>query len=535
MALSRWSMVVVYLLCVSQGWAQGGGSKGAAGDPPQRKFQTCCRGECIDWSKLPGSIRPMPRAGNFPVPPTGPGYYSLLDQRHGCCRKKPPQSPYGSFALMPSSFFDADFRFVDAIDPSERTLVERLKRIPLNDCWMMSTGGQVWTRFMSEHNSRLTETDNSYLLLRNRVFGDLCYENLARVYGEYLWADSSSEELPPAVIDVNRGDILNLFVDVNLLEIEKRPVYVRVGRQELLLGSQRLVSTLDWANTRRTFDGVRLFRTGEKYDFDLFFAQNVPPLASDFDRADEDQDFAGTWFTYRPKKGTFLDAYYLFLNNSNTVVQQGIVRAPTDVHTLGTRWAGDREGFLWDFETMLQLGEQETADLVAGAVSAGLGRNWKDRCWNPTAWIYYDYASGDSEPNAGRFHTFNQLYPFGHFYLGWLDLVGRQNIHDANAHLIFYPTNWMTTMLQYHRFWLAERQDALYNAGGVAIRRDPTGLAGRDVGHEIDIILNFHVARYSNVLVGYSKLFGGSFLERTANANQADDAELGYAMFEQKW
>jgi len=40
----------------------------------------------------------------------------------------------------------------------------------------------------------------------------------------------------------------------------------------------------------------------------------------------------------------------------------------------------------------------------------GLGRHWKDACWSPTAWIYYDYASGDANPNDGDFNTFNQLH-----------------------------------------------------------------------------------------------------------------------------
>ena len=43
---------------------------------------------------------------------------------------------------------------------------------------------------------------------------------------------------------------------------------------------------------------------------------------------------------------------------------------------------------------------------------------------NPTFWAYYDYASGDSDPTDGRSHTFNDLYPFGHYYLGWIDQVG---------------------------------------------------------------------------------------------------------------
>ena len=48
------------------------------------------------------------------------------------------------------------------------------------------------------------------------------------------------------------------------------------------------------------------------------------------------QNFAGAWLTYRPEKGQAVDFYYLYLDNQNTVVQQGIVRAPDQVHTLGT-------------------------------------------------------------------------------------------------------------------------------------------------------------------------------------------------------
>jgi hypothetical protein len=496
---------------------------------------TCCHGHLVDWSKIPAGIRPMPRPGNFPIPPTGCGYYSMWDHLTGTAREKGPPSGYPPFALMPPSFFDADFRYVDKLNYKDRTWVERLKRIQLNDCWMFSTGGSVWARYMNEHNSRLSRVDNTYTLGRVRMFGDLMYGDLFRVYGEYLWADSFSEELAPLPIDVNRGDILNLFVDVNVYQWDDRPMFLRVGRQELLLGSQRLVSTLDWANTRRTFEGVRLFRQGEKWDFDAFWTQFVPADPSNFDQADNNQDFAGAWVTYRPKKGHFVDFYYLWLDNSNNTTQQGVVRNPAEVHTLGSRWAGDNNGYLWDFEGSVQFGDQNGQDLFAGAGTAGVGRNFKDVCWNPTAWIYYDYASGDANPNAGRATTYNQLYPFGHYYLGWIDLVGRQNIHDVNAHLYFYPENWITIWLQYHHLWLDQSRDALFNAGGVAFRRDPTGAAGNNVGDEIDIVLNFHLTRYADIMAGYSKLYGGGFLENTSGPTRSADADLFYLMYNQRW
>ena len=51
-------------------------------------------------------------------------------------------------------------------------------------------------------------------------------------------------------------------------------------------------------------------------------------------------------------------------------------------------------------------------------------------------------------------------------------------------------------------------------SAGNAYRRDPTGAAGTNVGDEIDFVANFHLARYSDLLLGYSRLFGGGFLER---------------------
>jgi len=498
--------------------------------------KTCCRGLLIDWSKYPATIKPMPRPGIFPIPPApGPGYFSLWDQLTGEMRQAPPKSGYAPFAINAWPFYDADWRYVEQINPADRTLVESLKRIHLNDCWLFSTGGEYWIRYMHEHNSRLSEQRNTYTLNHVRMFTDLWYRDWLRIYGEYVWADSKGEDLPPVPPDVDRGDILDLFVDLKLFELAGKPVFVRGGRQELLFGSQRLITPLPWANKRHTFQGLKFFRQGEQWDFDAFWTQFVPPDASDFDAVDENRNLAGTWLTYRPQKGEFVDFYYLLFDNENPVTQQTIVRSPFQNHTIGSRWTGDQDGWLWDFEGALQFGEQGGNDVFAGMGTAGLGHTWKAAPLSPTFWTYYDYASGDSDPNSGDVHTFNQIFPFGHYYMGWMDLVGRQNIHDVNAHLYLYPASWVTVWLQYHHFWLDKSQDALYNAGGVAYRRDASGASGTDVGDEVDVVLNFHLTRYSDILVSYNKLFGGGFLQNTAGPNQAVDAESLYLMFQQRW
>lgn len=489
-----------------------------------------------DWKKIP-RVRPFPRPGFFPVLPTGPGYYSLQDQLRGECLQAPPKYPYPRFGLIQPSFFDTDnFAYLDDPKNTEHDFFDPLKRIRLGDNWLFTTGGDMRSRYQDEYNSRLTQRNNEYLLSRTRVYGDLWFRDDFRLYAEGIFAWSDWENLPPLAIDENYGDFLNLFVDLKLLTLGDSPVYARVGRQELLFGSQRLISPLEWANTRRTFQGARVFRTSEKTDIDLFWVQPVVTNTKQLDSVDNNQNFAGAWVTHRPDKNHAIDAYYLMLDNTNRVTQQGLTRAPFTRHTFGGRLVGQglgcNENVLYDLEGAMQLGTEDRRNVVAGMATAGLGYNLKGRPWNPTVWMYYDYASGGTGDTV---HTFNQLFPFGHYYMGWIDQVGRQNIHDVNVHLYLYPTKWMTVWVQGHSFYLANRRDALYNAAGTAIRRDPTGQAGSNVGQELDLVLNFHLSKHSDVLVGYSHLWGGDFLRNTRGPNAASDAGQFFIQTSYRW
>jgi hypothetical protein len=82
-------------------------------------------------------------------------------------------------------------------------------------------------------------------------------------------------------------------------------------------------------------------------------------------------------------------------------------------------------------------------------------------------------------------------------------------------------------------FRLDSATDALYNASGTAIRRDPTGRAGTDVGDEIDLVTNFHLSQHQDILLGYSKLFAGQFIQHTAGPKGSP--EFFYAQYCFKW
>jgi hypothetical protein len=507
------------------------------GDPVAVPAGDACGASCESvWSKVP-PVTPTPRLGWFLIPPSGPGYYSLRDLHGGDCRKEAPNFPYPPTSFMAGSFFDADFRYLDKAANTQFDFFDAIKRVRVGDHWLFTAGGEERVRYVNEVNSgtRLTGADNVYELLRSRVYGDLWYRDVFRVYAEFIDARTYNQDLPPLPIDQNKADIQNLFIDLKVGEVDCTPVYVRAGRQELLYGSERLISPLDWANTRRTFEGVKGFWHSDQWDVDAFWVKPVVPSPSHFDSWDDKQNFEGVWATYKPRQGTTWDLYYLNLDNRGSVATgRDGATGGLNVSTLGSRYAGDSDGrWLYDAEGMFQFGTYSNEKLIAGAYTLGGGYRFKCLPMTPEIWGYYDYASGDNNPGMGDARgTFQQLFPFGHYYFGAIDSVGRQNIEDFSLQLSAYPAKWVTTTVQFHTFRLAEEKDALYNAAGKALRQDLTGKAGTDVGQEIDCYTNFHLTTHQDVWVGYSKLFAGGFIKRTGSP---DSPELFYLQYSYKY
>jgi hypothetical protein len=486
------------------------------------------------WHGHKVPVQPFVPPGAAPIPPTGPGFYTLLSHLRGEPSEKPPRWPYQRNGLIFLPFYEYDFSYLDPVPFDKRDWAEKLKRIPVHDHFLFSLGGEVRYRYNDETNSQLTDRDTDYGLFRTRLYGDLWYEDRARVYAEFLYGDIFNNELPPLARDVNRGDIQNLFADVKAGAPGGNPVYVRVGRQEILYGSQRLISTNDWGNNRTRFDMAKAFYRSEKWDFDVFTGRPVQARFNDGDPGDKDVLFTGAWLTHKPKKGTFLDAYYLNLDNQTNAFRGQFRSGRQNVSTVGGRFVGRGEnGFLWDVEGMFQFGSRADQSIFAQAASAYVGWNFKDCPMNPTVWVGHDYASGDPDPgNTGTFRTFNQLFQFGHYYFGFLDYVGRQNIHDFTVQAYAYPAKWLTTGLQYHVFRLDSPKDALYNAFGRPVRRDPTGRAGNDVGQEIDFVLNAHLTDRQDVFLSYSRFFAGPFVRRTGSGT---DGDAFYVQYSWRW
>src|SRR5262245_47672954 len=190
----------------------------------------------------------------------------VTHQQQAADLKKAVATPYAGV------FYNNDFSYINSPAYDDWYPGDCFKQVLLCDCWMLDLGGQYRARYHHEQNFRglgLTGRDDDFLLQRTRLFLNAKYADWFRFYGEYIDAESNYERFPPRQIEVNRSDMLNLFADARLID-GSGDLWFRFGRQELLYGSERLISPLDWANTRRTFEGFKFFWQGADWNVDFF-------------------------------------------------------------------------------------------------------------------------------------------------------------------------------------------------------------------------------------------------------------------------
>ena len=420
-------------------------------------------------------------------------------------------------------FFDNDFSYL--CDPSYEgwLLGDAFKKRGLPGGGSLDIGGQYRARYHAERNMRglgLTGVDDDFLLHRTRIFANLQLHPDIRIYGEMLDAESNYENFGPRPIEVNRFEMQNLFVDARLIANGDSALTARVGRQELLFGAQRAVSPLDWANTRRTFEGARLIYKQKNRTTSAFWTNPMRIDNNSFDSPDRDQEFMGIYDSFTGKKNQTVDTYFLRLLNRRGANN-------FQFNTIGVRWQGSRDEWLWDCEAAYQFGDNtDGSSHVAGMATFGFGRKLQG-CWKPTLWAYYDWASGDDRTAAGN--GFHHNFPLAHKYNGFMDLFGRRNLEDINFLLTLEPTKKLKLLAWYHYFFLETQTDSPYSVVMTPFSAALPGSA--DLGHEIDFLLTYKIDARQNFVLGYSHFFSGDYYDTTAGVPFNGDANFFYTQW----
>lgn len=429
---------------------------------------------------------------------------------------------------------DEDYSYLDGPEGSYTADVfDPIKYMHLGDDWRLSIGGELkgrWESFNNDLFGSRTRTHDAYFLHRYMLHTDLKYRKVFRLFFQGITAFAEDRDFPLRAIDENRWDFQQLFFDLRPLG-EDVPLTVRVGRQDLNYGSERLISTLDWANTRRRFDAVKLFWHEGDWQIDMFYAKPTAiNLAENLNRRhdtyNEDFDLYGLWVTYTGIANHGIETYFLAVDDTGAPVNANGRRGDRSVYTIGGRFWGKPKPWDYDAELAGQWGTFAGDTVQAWMFSAKGGYTFANCPMTPRLGLGFDWATGDENPRDSAHQTFFQLFPFGHYYLGFIDLVGRQNIIATRADVSFKPHKKVKVGLTYHAFFLDESADALYNAGGGVVRR---GGGEHEVGHELDTTIVYKFDRHTSFLFGWSHLWPGTFIETTGASEDVDFFYVQYA------
>ncbi len=426
--------------------------------------------------------------------------------------------------------YDEDFSYLGGPESSYvKDPWDSVKWIKIAEDWHLTLGGQARLRFESETNKRFGDIEPShdaFLLQRYFLHADLRHSDGLRFFlqGKFTHAN-----------DRDRGGFASLEDHADFhqacADIPFGSATWRLGRQELQYGNQRLISPLDWGNLRRTFDGIKIFADLADWRLDAFAVRPVINDRRNLDDEDEKIDFYGFYSTWKGTKALAADFYFLMLKNNNLAANANGTTGRRTVYTIGNRLWGRRGS--WDYETeaAAQFGTFAGDRVRAWMATAGTGYTFADVAWKPRIGLLYDYASGDRNPGDGTHSTFNQHFPLGHAWFGYLDLVGRSNIHAIKAQLKVKPSRKITVWADFHTFFADQDRDALYSASGTAIRT-PTSSGSHKIGHELDLTMKYAIDKHTTALVGWAHLWPGGFIGRTGPSESPD---LIYALIEYKF
>jgi hypothetical protein len=360
----------------------------------------------------------------------------------------------------------------------------------------------------------------------------------------------------------DRADIPGVFGADGDDSFDLRQAYVelavnewglKLGRQVLQYGDDRLIGPGDWGNLGNVFDAVKLTYKGQGWSIDAFASTRVTQARGHFNQSDlfngnethREQVFSGLYFSTKALSFADTDVYALHLHQAGN----------TDFFTLGTRLKSkpaapapmQHDGksmkhdgktvcpppaaanpWDWDAEFAFQFGEVGGRDLSAFAGHVGLGYTIPGCPINSRIGLEYNYATGDGDPTDGDVETFQNLFPSNHKFYGFMDAFSWQNIHDVAVSWKAKPCTNVTARLDYHAFWLADTNDVWYRANGTTAVR-PLSPAARNAssyaGSELDLIVTWQARKELAIEAGYSHFFAGSYLGDTG---AQDDANFGY-------
>ncbi len=421
--------------------------------------------------------------------------------------------------------YEEDYSFLR--DPSCKTdLWDGLKYVPLDrrDDVYLSTGVDARVKYEYFRNflwGQGPQDADGYVLQRYLVHGDLHVTPYARAFLQLQSALEEGRKGGPRATDEDKLDLNQAFLDGVAPLGDGRSLTLRIGRQELSYGSQRLVSVRESPNVRQTFDALRLIFAVPGWRLDGFVSRPVDVHTGSFDdRPNGPRSFWGvyavTGLPILPDGHT--DLYYLGLSNDRARFDQGL--ASEVRQTVGTRLWGRPAQWDYNVELIYQWGTFGRGDIRAWGAASDTGYTLRTLPWRPRLAVRADINSGDRNPRDRNLQTFNALFPRGS-YFGEIAILGPANLFDVHPYVDLHPTDRVTVTVDADSFRRQSNRDGIYSPSGAVLR---TGQRSRatHVGEQVALQAEWRVDAHCSIVANYTHFFAGRFIRETGPGKDMD-------------
>ncbi len=288
-----------------------------------------------------------------------------------------------------------------------------------------------------------------------------------------------------------------------------------IGRQPVVFGAMRVMSTSNWGNVGPRWDGLRAFYRADRLRLDLVAAAPVRPVDGRLDR----------WFS--PGRRVFglhgsvgrvpaidLVEPYIFGFTFEPSRNESGHFGGRAFSAFGARIV-DKAGPRFDFEMEITglAGDAGGDPIRAWGAVGEIGRRLSSDPESPRLFARHQFATGDKNPHDGRMGGFQHMYATDKW--GTADNAAWRNIHESVFGIALTPSQRLTLLLQGRTLWLATRRDALYTVSGAPAAFNPQATSNH-VGEEMDIRVIWQVRRSLQLYGGYGYLLPGRFLEQSS-------------------
>lgn len=396
--------------------------------------------------------------------------------------------------------YKEDYSFLE--EQSKKGL-EKLKWMPIGKIAILSVGGELREQYTRYNNPIVNANQasigfNDWYLHRFMAHADLRIKQNWHFFaqlGNSLLLPNSKIARPE--IDRNELYLHQAFALWRPLAQKNQSIAIKLGRSEVSLGSDRMITLRGSPNVRLSYNGAFIDISTLGVQSQIFW---VKPIVSTPGFLNNTQSNVLTgWGAYQTLsflKPSRIELYYIgFRKNHNTMPGTSDTEQR---HSFGLRYALKRGGTQVAHEFIYQLGKREKQHIKAWQYSgssiytSALGER------QATAMFKWNVVSGDTNPTDNQINTFYTLSAKPP--MGDASPFGAINLVNLNPAVQMKFFGKLRATLAYYAMWRYSLHDGMYSKGLNLFLNHETDLPadnyflGNQIGLNLSYLLNKNIS-----------------------------------------